>query len=77
MLPLDNLNMWIVPALLYLKVRTIFAMWPVHLYGEKFIFSVTTQYVVHMLKLQSHYASFGKFMRIVADSKVMVILALP
>jgi len=58
-----NLNMWIVPASLYSKVRAIFAMQPVHLYGEKFVFSVTAQYVVHniMLKLQYHYASFDKF----------------
>ena len=53
--------MWIVLALVYLKVRAIFAMRPVHLYGEKFFFSVTARYVVHMLKLQCHYASLGKF----------------
>ena len=39
----------------------IFVMRPVHLYGEKFIFSVTTRYVIQMLKLQGHYASLGKF----------------
>ena len=39
----------------------IFAIQPVHLYGEKFVFSVTAQYVVCMLKLQYHYASFDKF----------------
>jgi len=52
--------MWIVLASLYSKVREIFAMRPVNLYGEKFVFSVTAQYVVHMLKLQCHYASFSK-----------------
>ena len=53
-----NLNMWIVPASLYSKVRVIFAIRPVHLYGEKIVFSVTARYVVHMLKLQCHYAFF-------------------
>jgi len=45
---------------------------------------VTAQYVVHMLKLQHHYASFDKFynlnMWIVLaslNSKVRVIFALP
>ena len=33
--------------------------WP--LYGEKVVFSVTAWYVIHMLKLQYHYASFCKF----------------
>jgi len=56
-----NLNVWIVPASLYSKVRAIFAMRPVHLHGEKFVFSVTVRYVVHMLILQGHYASFDKF----------------
>jgi len=56
-----KLNMWIVPASFYLIVTAIFAMWPVHLYGEKFVFSVTAWYVLHMLKLQGHCASFGKF----------------
>ena len=56
-----NLNMWIVSALLYLKVRAIFAMQPVHVYGEKFVFNINAWYVVHMLKLQCHYTSFGKF----------------
>jgi len=46
-----NLNIWIVLALLYSKVRAIFAM----------RLSVTALYVVHMLKLQGHYASFDKF----------------
>jgi len=36
-------------------------MWPVHLYGKKFAFSVTVQYIIHMLKLRCHYASFDKF----------------
>ena len=53
-----NLNVWIVRASLYSKVRAIFG---VHLYGEKFVFSVTARYVVHMLKLQGHYASFDEF----------------
>jgi len=57
-----NLNVWIVLALLYSKVSlAIFAMQPVHLYGEKFVFSVTARYAVHMLKLQGHYASLDKF----------------
>jgi len=58
---LDNLNMWTDPASLYSKVRAIFARQPVHLYGEKFFFSITAGYVIHMLKLQEHYASFDKF----------------
>jgi len=81
---LYNLNVWIVPASLYSKVRAIFAIWPVHLYGEKFVFSVTAQYVVHMLKLQCHYVSFDKFNNlnvwIVPASlylKVRTIFALP
>ena len=53
-----NLNVWIVPASLYSKVSAIFAMQPVHLYEEKFVFSITARYVVHMLKL---HASFAKF----------------
>ena len=56
-----NLNVQIVPSSLYSKVKAIFAIWPVHLYGEKFVFSVTAWYVVHMLKLQGHYASLDKF----------------
>ena len=56
-----NLNVWIVPASLYSKVRMIFAIRPVHLYGEKFVLSVTARYIVHVLKLQGHYASFDKF----------------
>jgi len=66
-----NLNVWIVPALLYSKVRAIFAMWPVHLYWEKFVFSVTARYVVYMLKLQGHYASFDKFYNL----NVWIVLA--
>jgi len=61
-----NLSVWIVPALLYLKVRRIYryAMQPVHLYGEKFVFSITARHVIHMLKLQFHYASLGKFYKL-------------
>ena len=36
-----NLNVGIVLASLCLKVRVIFAIQPVRLYGEKFVFSVT------------------------------------
>ena len=78
-----NLNVWIVLASLYSTVRVIFAMQPVHLYGEKFVFSITAQYVVHMLKLQCHYASFEKFYSLnvwivpALYSKVRVIFALP
>ena len=79
-----KLNVWIVLALLYSKVRVIFAMRPVHLYGEKLVFSITARHVVNMLKLQCHYASLGKFyklsMLIVPASlysKVKVIFALP
>jgi len=79
-----NLNVWIVPVLLYLKVRAIFVLRPVHLYREKFVFSVTAWYVVHVLKLQGHYASFGKFYNlnvwiVLASlySKVRVIFVLP
>jgi len=75
---------WIVPASLYLKVRAIFAMRPVHLYGEKFVFSVIARYVIHMLKLQCHYASLGKFYKLnvwivpaLLYSKVRMIFALP
>jgi len=50
-----NLNVWIIPASLYPKVRAIFTMQPVHL------FSVTARYIICMLKLQCHYASFDKF----------------
>jgi len=60
MLPLvssTQLNMWIAWASLYSKVRVIFAIRPVHLYGEEFVFSVTVRYVIHKLKLQCHYAS--------------------
>jgi len=32
---------WIVPAPLYSKVRVIFAIRPVKLYGEKVVFSIT------------------------------------
>jgi len=63
-----NLNMWIVLALLYSKVRAIFAMRHVHLFGEKwgekFVFSVTAQYVIHKLKLQYHYVSLGEFYKL-------------
>ena len=76
--------MWIVLASLYSKVRAIFAMRPVHLYGEKFVFSATARYVVYMLKLQGHYASFDKFYNlnvwiVLASlySKVRVTFALP
>jgi len=79
-----NLNMWIVLASLYSKVRAIFAIRPVHLYGEKIVFSVTAWYVIHMLKLQCHYAFFDKFYNlnvwIVPASlylKVRAIFALP
>ena len=79
-----NLNVWIVPALLYSKVRTIFSMRPVHLYEEKFVFSITAWYMVHMLKLQCHNASLGKFYKlrlwivpVLLYSKVRVIIALP
>jgi len=79
-----NLNVWIVPASLYLKVRAIFAMRPVHLYGEKCVFSATARYVVHMLKLWCHYASFDKFYDLSVwivpaslYSKVRAIFALP
>ena len=67
MLPLISstiLSMWIVPALLYSNVKVIFAMQPLHLCGEKFIFSITAQYVIHMLKLQCHYASLVQFKRV-------------
>jgi len=69
---LYNLNMWIVPASLYLKVRVIFAIQPVHLYGEKFDFSVAARYIVQMLKLQCHYASFDMFYNL----NVWIVLAL-
>ena len=81
---LYKLNVWIVLKLLYLKVRVIFAMQPVHLYGKKIFFIITVQYVVHILKLQCHYTSLGKFYKlnvwIVPASlylKVMATLALP
>jgi len=79
-----NLNVWIDQASLYSKVRVIFAIQPVHLYWEKFVFGVTAWYVVHLLKLQGHYASFDKFynlnMWIVPAPlylKVRAIFALP
>jgi len=56
-----NLSVWIVLASLYSKVRAIFAIRPVHLYWEKCFFSVAARYIVYMLKLQGHYASFDKF----------------
>jgi len=79
-----NLNVWIIPALLYSKVRAIFDIQPVHLYGEKFVFGVTARYIIHILKLQGHCASFDKFYNlnvwIVPASlylKVGAIFALP
>ena len=63
--------MWIVPALLYSKVRAIFAMWLVHLYGEKFFFAITARYIINVLKLQCHYASFDKFYKL----NVWIVLA--
>jgi len=66
-----NLNVWIVLASLYSKVRAIFAIQPVHLYGEKFVFSVTARYIIHMLKLQYHYVSFDKFYNL----NVWIVLA--
>jgi len=54
------------------------------LHGEKFALSVTAQYIIHMLKLQCHYASFDKFYNLsmwivpaLLYSKVRVIFALP
>ena len=61
MLPLVSstfLNMWIVPALLYSKVRAIFAMGSEHFYGEKFLFSITAQYVVHMVNCSAIMLKF-------------------
>jgi len=46
-------------------------LWPVHLYGEKFVFSVTARYIVHMSKLRCQYASFDKFYNL----NVSVVLA--
>jgi len=66
-----NLNVWIVPASLYSKVRVIFAIQPVHLYWEKFVISVTARYIVYMLKLQGHYASFDMFYNL----NVWIVLA--
>jgi len=67
-----NLHMWIFPGSLYSKVRVIFAMRPVHLYGEKFVFSITARYVIHKLKLQGRYASFDKFYNL----NMSIVLAL-
>ena len=39
---------------------------------EKFFFSVTAWYVVHMLKLQYHYVSLGKFYKL----NMWIVLAL-
>jgi len=51
-----HLNMWIAPALLYSKIKVIFAIQPVHLYGKKFVFSVTAWYIIHIkLKVLCHY----------------------
>ena len=81
---LYKLYVWVAPASLYLKVRVIFAMRPVQLYGRKFVFSTTAQYIINMLKLQCHYASLGKLYKlnmwtVLASlySKVTAILALP
>jgi len=67
-----------------IEVRVIFAMQPVHLYEEKFVFSITARRVVHMLKLQCNYASLGKFYKLhmwifpaSLYSKVRAIFALP
>jgi len=75
--------MWIALESLYSKVWAIFAMEPVHLYGEKFVFSITAQYITHILKLQCHYASFGNFYKlnvwivlVLLYSKVKVIFAI-
>jgi len=75
---------WIVLASLYLKVKAIFAIQFVHLYGEKFVFSVVAGYVIHVLKLQCYYASFGKFYKLnvwidlaLLYSKLTVIFTLP
>jgi len=40
-----NLNVWIAPISLYSKVRAIFAIRPVHLYGGEIFFSVTARYM--------------------------------
>ena len=59
-------------------------MQPVHLYEKRFVYSVTARYVVHMLKLQCHHASFDMFYNLHVwivpaslYSKVRVIFALP
>ena len=64
-----NLNV-IVPAALYSKVRAIFAIRPVHLYGE---ICFQCHCLVHCshVKLQSHNASFDKFY----NSNVWSVLA--
>ena len=75
-----KLNVWIVLALLHLKVKAIFAMQPVHLFREKFVFSVTAWYIIHMLKLQYNFGKFYKLnMWIVPPllySKVRAIFAM-
>jgi len=43
-----SLNVWIVLALLYSKVRAIFAIRPVNLYGKNLFLVLTAWYVVHM-----------------------------
>ena len=58
-----KLNVWIALASLYSKV---------HLYGEKFVFSVTAWYVIGMFKLQCRYASFDKFYNL----NMWIVLAL-
>ena len=75
--------MWIVQELLYLKVTVIFAMQPVHLYGEN-LFLVYCSVRRSHVKLQCHYASLGKYYRLnewivlaLLYSKVTAILALP
>ena len=49
-----QINVWIVPPSLYLKVRAILA---VHLYilpqGE-FVFAVTAPYTIHLIKVHCH-----------------------
>jgi len=63
MLPLvsyTNEVKWIVLGTLYSKARGILAMGAVHLYGEKFVFSITAWYIAHMLNKWGHYASHSK-----------------
>jgi len=67
-----------------IALLAIFAIRPVNLYGEKFVFSVTARYVVQILKLQCRYTSFDKFYNLnmwivlaLLYSKVTAIFALP